>query len=57
MCQSRACCQPLHSPTPDLGFKAEEESSSTHAGQVFASALCVLYCINEESILKNSDVF
>jgi len=45
-----------HPPTPDLGFKAEEEPSSTHAGQVFASALCDLYYINEESILEDSNV-
>lgn len=56
MCQSRTYCQPLQSPTPDLGLKAEEESSSTHAGQVFASASCDLYYINEESILKNTNV-
>ncbi|CAL1683058.1 unnamed protein product [Lasius platythorax] len=32
--------QPLHPPTPDLGFRAEEEPSSTHASQVPASTSC-----------------
>lgn len=52
MCQSRTCYQPLHPPTPDLGFKAEEEPSSTHASEVVASASCDLYYINEERLSR-----